>query len=182
MRHYYTSDPAEEYRLARECLSGTEAQIVVVNEAPCVWTGQFPTLDLGACARLGLTVAVGEYLGGSIVCMPGDLSVMQITFGRSDWAQTLAWDAFDWLTAQGLQTAKDGNDVLADGKKVVSWATATTYDGWCQSVVHFSIGPMDLSLVREICTKPMTKVPGSLGEYGITAEMLMQALEIQQEE
>ena len=175
---YRTSDPAAAYRLSRECMAGHEGEIIVVNVAPCVWTGRLNTMDLSACAGRGLTVAYGEYLGGSIVCMPGDLSVMRVTFGSNEWAPELVDAAAAWLEGRGIAVTRDENDVLADGRKVISWARATGYEGWCQSVVHFSIGPMDLDLVRTVCTKPMTKVPGSLGEYGVTAEDVLGALGI----
>ena len=63
------------------------------------------------------------------------------------------------------------SDLLADGKKVASWARATLITGWVQTVAHFSVN-VDVDLIRQICTKPMVKVPGALSDYGITAEMI----------
>lgn len=158
--------------VANECLAGREGVIVCINEAPCVWTGELLTLNLAACKKHGLYVGKGKYLGGSIVNMPGDLSICITTWGNSELAPEIAEHSAEWLTERGINITRDENDVLADGKKVISWARATTLQGWCQSVVHFSIGAMDLDLVREICTKPMFKVPGALSLYGITADMI----------
>lgn len=157
---------------ANECLVGREGAIVCINEEPCVWTGEFNTLNLEECKNRGLYVGKGKYLGGSIVNMPGDLSICITTWGDSDLAPYIVDRATEWLAERGINITRDGNDVLADGKKVISWARATTLHGWCQSVVHFSVGAMDLDLVREICTKPMVKVPGALSYYGITADMI----------
>lgn len=172
MEIIHTADPAEFTRYANTCLSGHKGAVVCVNETPCVWTGQLPTLDLDKCERRGLYVGMGQYLGGSIVNMPGDLSICITTWGGSELAPGIVDKLAAWLEGRGLSISRDENDVLLDGKKVLSWARATTREGWCQSVIHCSIGPMDLDLVREICTKPMEKVPGSLGEYGVTAEEL----------
>ncbi len=158
--------------VANECLSGREGAIVCINAAPCVWTGELNTLNLAACKRNKLYVGRGKYLGGSIVNMPGDLSICMTTWGNSELAPQIVERAAAWLEKRGAAITRDENDVLADGKKVVSWARVTTVQGWCQSVVHFSVGAMDLELVREICTKPMKKTPGALSLYGITAEMI----------
>lgn len=170
-----TTDAGEFERLSRE-----KAERVLIHEAkrPCVWTGLLDTLDTDACVRRGLVIGRGLYLGGSIVCMPGDLTACRVRFGADEWAPELADTASAWLEGRGIAVTRDENDVLADGRKVISWARAASYDGWRQSFVHFSIGPMDLDLVRAVCTKPMTKVPGSLGEYGVTAEDLIGALGI----
>ncbi len=180
MKIITTPDPAAFERYAEECLSGHEGVVVCINNAPCVWTGQLATLDVPACKHHGLYVGTGQYLGGSIVNMPGDLSVCITTWGSSEVAPQIVDKAVEWLSGLGINLTRDENDVLAAGKKVISWARATTVKGWCQSVIHFSIGKMDLELVKEICTKPMEKIPGALSEYGITAKdcekIVMEAL------
>ena len=163
--------------VANECLRGREGAVVCINDEPCVWTGALHTLDLAACRRRKLHVGKAIYLGGSIVNMPGDLSICITTWGNSDLAPRIVDRAAEWLAGRGVSIARDENDVLADGAKVISWARATTRKGWCQSVVHFSVGAMDLELVREICTKPLVKTPGALSLYGLTAEMIWNEIE-----
>ena len=170
MKRFYTADPKDAYRLALEGLAGDARLIVVQNDEVCVWTGAIQSFDLEECERRGIAVAYGEYIGGSIVCMPGDLSVMRIHWGTDDWIVEFGRRVYDWLAGLGLDVVRSDNDLLADGKKIFSWARATTKEGWCQSVAHFSIGPMDLELVKAICTKEMVKMPGALSDYGITAE------------
>ena len=160
----------EEY--ANRCLyPGREGCVYHVSPSVSVWTGQLATLDLAACERLGLEVGQGQYLGGSIVNMPGDLGICITTWGNSELAPQIVERMTERLRELG-EVSMDENDILLDGKKVLSWARATTLQGWCQSVIHCSVGPMNLDLVREICTKPMKKVPGSLGDYGVTAKEL----------
>ena len=158
--------------VANECLAGREGIVVCINADVCVWTGELNTLNLTECKRRNLYVGKGKYLGGSIVNMPGDLSICITAWGNSELAPKIVDHAAEWLAERGISITRDENDVLADGKKVISWARATTLQGWCQSVVHFSVGAMDLELVQAICTKPMVKVPGALSLYGITADMI----------
>ena len=171
-----TSDSGEVGRFIAGRLDGPESMLIHVAREPVVSTGQLNTLDLVECERRGLYVGKWEYLGGTIVVMPGDLSMCIVTWGESDLAQQIVDTVAEWLAGRGIEVTRDGNDVMAYGKKVVSWARATNRNGWCQSVVHFSVGPMDLDLVRAICTKPMVKVPGSLGKYGISANDILAEL------
>lgn len=172
MRIYRAESAAEFAEYAHSFLAlGWAGCVYHISPDRSVWTGQLPTLDPDACARHGLTVGQGQYLGGSIVNMPGDLSICITTWGNSELAPRIVERMTERLRELG-EVSMDENDILLEGKKVVSWARATTVKGWCQSVIHCSVGPMDLDLVREICTKPMEKVPGSLGDYGVTAEEL----------
>lgn len=158
--------------IANEYLAGREGIVVCINDNPCVWTGELDTLDLAACQKHNMYVGHGKYIGGSIVNMPGDLSICITTWGDSNLALQIVNKAATWLSERGVNITSDKNDILADEKKVISWAKATTLQGWCQSVVHFSVGQMDLDLIKEICTKPMIKEPGALSLYGLTAEMI----------
>lgn len=168
MEVYRTSDPIEALRLSEECLAGHEGLIVHVTDSIFVETGAFPTCSTAVCAELGIPVCKAGYLGGSIVCFPGDVSLCEISWGNSSFAPDTVDRAEKWLRDKGLTVTRDGNDVLVDDRKVISWARATTLQGWCQSVVHFSVSS-DEELIRKICTKEMVKRPGALSNYGITA-------------
>ena len=165
-----------ELEAAKQLRDGEDGLIVCVNQSVCVWSGVLPLYRRSFCAAHNIPVAAGEYIGGCIVCMPGDLSLIRTAWGSSDFATDLARRAAEMLVARGLSVSIDGNDVLVDGCKVISWASSMAQNGWSQNVIHFSIGPMDMELVRHVCAKPMMKTPGSLGVYGITAEMLLTEL------
>ena len=173
----YTDGPEQFERLA-SAWSG-ERLIINIADTPCVWTGRLNTLDEDACKKANLIIATGEYLGGSIVCFHGDLSLCLVTWGNTlpDFGEMCMEAVADLLTEAGAEVRRDNNDVLADGKKIASWARATTRSGWVQTVVHFSVNT-DLELIKRICTKPMRKVPGQLSDYGITAEDILDRLNL----
>ena len=176
MEIYETGSPAEAYELSRMLLAGQEGVIVVRSVGPAVWTGRLSTFDAEYCAEHGIPVAYGEYIGGSIVTADGDLSVMWITYGKNDYARRAADAMLELLRIHGISAEIDGNDVLADGKKVASWAGATTTTGWYQGAFHASVG-LDPELIRRICTKPMEKTPGALSQYGIDAEKILHTID-----
>ena len=164
-----TTDPAEFERYANECLAGHEGMVIHTCDKPCIWTGQLRTYNPSAT---DLFVGKALYLGGTIVNGKGDVSICRTTWGNSDFAPDLVRRSAEWLKEKDLSVTTDENDVLVDGKKVISWARFTTVKGWCQSVVHYSVN-VDLELIRAICTKPMVKVPGALSDYGITTKEIL---------
>ena len=173
MEIFKTSDPAEAMAYAAECIGepGHEGLDVFFNEAVFLQTGVTNTSDRDAARALGIPVWQAEHLGGSIVCFPGDLSLCMTSWGMNDFGERLYAATVDFLRERGAEVTTDGNDVLAEGKKVMSWARATLITGWVQTVAHFSVN-VDLDLIRRICTKPMVKTPGALSAYGVTAEEL----------
>lgn len=175
-----TTDPQRCQQYADECLSpasGHEGKLVYISTEPCVLTGPASPYRASACQKHGFYVARGQYLGGSIVTMTGDVSICLTTWGNTNYAPELVHAFAEWLKSREYNVTRDNNDVLVDNKKILSWGRATTVNGWCQSVVHFSVGHMDLGLVEEICLKPMVKIPGALDDYGITTETIIQWLE-----
>ena len=181
MEIYKANNLTEAVELSKECLSGHEGVIIYVSEGPSVLTGAFNTLDRDACKRFGLQIGEAPYHGGTIVNMPGDLSLCITTWGNSEIAREIVDATVEWLEGLGVKVSRNNNDVLADEKKVISWARTMTISGWCQSVVHFSVGKMNLDLVKEICTKRMVKIPGSLSDYGITADDILAKLNLESE-
>ena len=172
MEIFRTSDPAEAMRFAQECLTGQKAGLdVFFNESVFLQTGVTNTSDKDAARALGIPVWEARHTGGSIVCFPGDLSLCMIWRQGCDPADRWMRICARLLEERGAAVTFDHNDVLADGRKVASWANAGLPDGWMQTVAHFSVN-VDLGLIRKLCTKPMIKTPGALSEYGITAEML----------
>ena len=138
---------AEEYAL--ECLTSHEGLIIHESKSIGVMTGKCAsTINLGTCQNNGLEVVHGYYYGGTIVNMIGDISLCLTTWGTSDYAPKMI-DAFcNYLDTRNISWIKDKNDVLIEGKKVLSWDRAIYRTGYCQSVVHFSVGIIDLPLIQ----------------------------------
>lgn len=83
-----------------------------------------------------------------------------------------------YLSLKGVTAEYKDNDILIDGYKVCSAGTQVidkksllTY-----TTVHFSLHN-DADLIRQICLKPMLKVPKGLSEFGVTKEDVLYFLE-----
>lgn len=178
MEIFKVSDPKEAIAFAQRCLAeGKEGLDLFYNTDIFVQTGITHTADLDKARELGLPIWRAEHLGGTIICFPGDLSMCLVTWGNSmpDFGERSMEAVAELLEERGAVVTYDNNDVLADGKKVASWARATLVSGFVQTVLHFSVN-VDLELIKEICIKTMEKVPGALSDYGITADMIWQRI------
>ena len=166
-----TTNPVEFEDYANECLNGHEGIVIHICEEPCVWTGLLQdTYNKEECEKRGLAVCIGQYYAGTIVNMKGDVSVCACTWGKTDIGENICEAIADMLRERGVEVTHDVNDILANEKKVASWASVPQSSGWVQTVVHLSVGKMDLKLVKAICTKPMIKTPGTLSNFGITTD------------
>jgi len=170
----YTTSAKSFERYANECLKGEEGAIIHSSDDNSVWVGQLESAyNQEAITERGLDVGQGQYFAGAIVNMPGDISVCITKSHLSDVGLDICDAVYNYLADKGIEVVKDGNDILAEGKKIASSCQVEMPNGYCQTVAHISIGKMDLELVKAICVKPMVKIPGALSEYGITAEDIL---------
>lgn len=147
--------------------SHTDCLVIYIGNSLCVLRGRAAMYDRELCQELNLPVGRSIYTGGVIVCGAGDLSMCLVTQEYSNFGPDASRLLKDFYMTKGLAVSSDRNDILIDGRKITSWSR-THYEGMWQNVLHVSINS-DVDLIRRICKKPMVKVPGSLKDYGITA-------------
>ena len=180
MEIFKTNDAEQAMQFAKESLEGLhgkEALDLFFNQSVFLQTGVLPSSDCDRARNLGIPVWQAGHLGGSIVCFPGDLSICLTTWGDTvpDFGRKCMQACIDALNERHVNLTVDGNDVLAQRRKVASWAKSHSISGWVQTVAHFSV-TVDIDLIRMLCTKPMKKNPGGLKDYGITADELWQRI------
>lgn len=166
---YITKDNQSATDVATSLIDNHSDGIVLLfsSELAVVYGSPY-FIDANACIRSGAYLYRTWHLGGAIVCFPGDLSIMELTTGDSNFGSTAVSVVQDMLVERGADAFLDGNDLMVGERKAASWAR-TYQDGRVQTVVHFSINS-DVTTIQELCTKPMAKIPGALSDYGITAE------------
>ena len=160
-------------RLIREKEEG-----LIVNFAEKCWCahGKIASIREDLCKDLNIPIVSAHYLAGANVIFLNDLTIMEIKKGFSRFGEKTIKLIHDYLRSKGLPVKIDGNDLMlydTDGKNVYKVGShGSNFVGdMIENVVHISIN-MDVELVKNICLKPMVKVPGELGSYGITAEEL----------
>lgn len=131
--------------------------------------------------RLNLPIAHAEYIGGSVIVFPGDLSFARFTYSSSDFGWRVLQCVRDYLVSKNIDCRLMGNDLMifhAESKKwfkVASQGAGWLQPGYMQTLVHFSINT-NVAMINHVCTKHQHKVPGSLSDYDITADELYSVL------
>lgn len=153
-----------------------EAFVYCVAEAPCAVVGTNGHADIEKAAELGIKVIRINHEGGCIVTNTGDVDVGIFTKGYygHQIRDTIISKLVTLLSADGIEAAIMGNDLIVEGHKVLGFGSRM-YGEILYTAMHISINT-NLELIRQICTKPMEKIPGSLSEYGITAEDVVNIL------
>ncbi len=136
------------------------------------YSGRAEDINLDYCTEHNIPVYNQNRKGGTIVCSPGNVG-LGIIYTTEEYREflfvRLMREFADWLNDRGLSVEYTKNDILVDGYKVASGCGFNlppdfkrTYEG-----AQISIN-QDVELIRNICTKPMVKIPKGLSEYGIT--------------
>lgn len=115
--------------------------------------------------------------GGTIVYSKGNVSVGFI-YDNQKYKRFMLVEMChklkEYLAAKGLNVEINHNDILVDGYKVASCWGHNYGEGynWTLELVQISIN-QDLEAIKNICLKPMKKVPKGLGEYGVTTQEII---------
>ena len=143
-----------------------------VHDEKSVFMSDPSSINAEACAEHGYTVLDTQHNGGVVVVSAGDVSVIHFGEIENDWMRRFAKYLIKRYREKGLNAEFKGNDVLIDGYKI-SGLSAKQYGEVQYSTIHFGINT-NLEHIKEICKKPMKKIPKGLSEYGITTEEVEQ--------
>ena len=145
-----------------------------VHDEKSIFLAGSDAINEEACTEHGYTVLDTKHTGGVVVVEIGDVSVIHFGEIGNKWMQKFAKYLIERYKDKGLNATYEGNDVLIDGYKI-SGLSATQYDNIQYSTIHIGVNT-NLDHIKEICKKPMVKVPKGLGEYGFTTEEVEQML------
>lgn len=143
-----------------------------VHDEKSVFVVSPDSVNEDACAEHGYMVLETMHSGGAVVVSEGDVSVIHFGSLINDWMPRFAQYLIDRYKAKGLNATYEGNDVLIDGYKI-SGLSESRYNRIKYSTIHFGINT-NLDHIKEICKKPMKKIPKGLSDYGITTEEVEQ--------
>lgn len=110
-----------------------------------------------------------QHIGGCIINFKDDLCIYNFQEGFNNFGKNFIDSFCEYLVHKGFIANINNNDLLInDIYKVASYMTRNI-DGILYTAIHISIS-VDLDLIKQICTKPMNKIPKGLIEFGITTE------------
>lgn len=164
-------------RLPELLASGEECLALIIHPDTEIATGGWEDdVDTEYCETHNIPVYNQNRNGGTIVCCGGSIG-LGFVYDNRKYKEFLfirmALELKEYLRSKGLTVGFEHNDVLVDGYKVASGCGYNlppdfhrTYEGLQISVNQ------DMETIRNVCKKPMEKVPKGLSDYGIgTKEM-----------
>ncbi len=147
---------------------------IVVQQQDEVTYGFENDCNIDYCIKNNIPHYNRSGAGGCIVHAKGSIGINHI-YSHDKYPEFLSVlmikDLLEYFQNKGLNAVLDGNDILIDGYKVASCAENNLPPDyrWCNSVVLISIN-QNIGLIKNVCLKPMVKVPKALSDYGITTE------------
>lgn len=148
--------------------------IVTSNKTYCL-QGIYSKLNESFCFNNDIEILRTRHFGGTIINFEEDICVGNFQQYHNTFGKNFMEKLMEFIQQKGLNCEMVDNDLLVNGFKCASYMT-TNIDNCLYTAIHISIG-MDLDLIKNICTKPMKKVPKGLIDFGITREDIIQFLE-----
>lgn len=140
----------------------------VVVDSPVAIVHRKTQVDEEVCKALGYDIVESYNNAGTIVSNAGDVLIGHFAEPDNGWYDRFIAYFLVWLKEKGLNAEYVSNDIVVDGYKVCGMCITRygriDYTGGIISV------NCNLDHIKQICRKPMKKVPKGLSEYGITTE------------
>lgn len=154
----------------------TEGCLVWVPQETVVMLSRDGCYNEEAIKKHNLPYINTKHEGSCIVTFAGNIQVGHFRKTNDySFGDRVAYAVIDYLKQKGLSASLENNDVLIDNKWKVFSYSSRVYGEILSTWLNCTIN-CDLDLIREICTKPMVKVPRALSDYGITTEEMLSLL------
>jgi hypothetical protein len=156
-----------------------ETVIVILNQTEAIY-GADDSCNTQYCDEHNIPYAHQGKLqrGGCIIGVKGNIFIdaKRKLNGGECIADTFSKALAQYFKGKGLESARcDNNDVLVDGYKVAS-GCETIHNGFNYMGYQISLY-QDLETIKNVCNKPMVKIPKALSEYGITTDEMVHFIE-----
>ena len=140
----------------------------VIVDSPVAIVHRKTQVDEAVCEELGYDIVESYNNAGTIVSNAGDVLIGHFAEPENGWYDRFIAYFLDWLKAKGLNAVYESNDILVDGHKVCGMCI-TRYGriDYTGGIISMNV---NLDHIKQICRKPMKKVPKGLSEYSITTE------------
>lgn len=138
----------------------------VVVDSPVAIVHSKTQVDEVVCDELGYEIVESYNNAGTIVSNSGDVLIGHFAQPENGWYDRFITHFLEWLKSKGLNAEFVSNDIVVDGYKVCGMCI-TRYGriDYTGGIISMNV---KLDHIRQICRKPMMKVPKGLSEYGIT--------------
>lgn len=170
-----TIDNKKNFETILAALQGTTVEVIAIPNDTIVYPGKEGDYNKDYCEENNIMVAPIPRAGGTIISFTGN--ICYFSGGKETFEPnkgTLFLEAFsNYLKDKGLNVVydQDTNDILVEDYKVASFGNGelATHPGFFVTAIQIA-NSLDIELIKNICLKPMHKVPKALNDFGITAE------------
>lgn len=122
------------------------------------------------CEKNNINILPIPNEGGALVIGNGDFEIGYFTKNKKTaFNQEFARHLIEILKSKGVDAVFAGNDILIDSKYKCAGCSSKVYGDILYCAFHISIN-VDLELIKNICTKTMSKIPKGLKDFGITTD------------
>lgn len=148
-----------------------------IHEKPLVFKSRLAQLDEEWCLKNKVAICNSFNFGGTIVSDTNDINgaIMR----RNGWnVGERILQFFKLKLSNKIENLTiDDNDLLYEGKyKMISYASVNVGNEYIYTCLHISFNP-NIELIKNICTKPMNKIPMGLEPFGVTHQDIINILE-----
>ena len=164
------SSQIDEY--ISKALQGKDTYVLAEYEEDVVSYGVDENPNFEYCVKHNLRTTNLGRRGGVFFIKKGDIAFGSIAKGlNNEPAFEVRDKLLQFLKAKGLNATADGNDIMIDNTyKVFGWSSHYFHNlDKLFIVCHFTMS-VDLNTIKNVCPKPMIKIPKGLNDYGITTE------------
>ena len=170
---------AEENKLLPQQLADQkEYAVIIVQDQTEISHGWENDCNHEYCIANNIPCHNYQRGGGTIVLTKGNISLGFIYNNRKYkrfMFEALLTDLKDYFVGKGLNAEINHNDILIDGYKVASSYAHNYGDSYQMTYDSAQISiNQDLEVIKNVCLKPMNKIPKGLGEYGITTAEIVE--------
>ena len=157
-----------------------EIKAIIQNQKECivwgipdknyVFSGRNTNYNKLYCEENGIEILEFPNEGGVIVISNGDFDIGHFSFDlNNSFNLGLAKKVEDYLLNKKINAKFIGNDLIVDNKYKCASFSSRKFNNILYSAFHFSLS-CNLELIKNICTKPMVKIPNGLTSFGISLE------------
>ena len=148
-----------------------------IHESPLVFKSKLAQLDEVWCKKHNIAICNSFNFGGTIVSDTDDIN--SAVMRKNGW--TVGDSVLEFFKIKLSNIIPDlsinDNDLLYQGKyKMISYASINVGEEFIYTCLHISFNP-NIELIKNICTKPMNKIPMGLASFGIKHQDIVDILQ-----
>lgn len=125
------------------------------------------------CLENNLEIIRTNHNGGTIISSKNDIYIVFISTRNNNFGTRLCNEILEFLKLKNINASYDGNDIMVDGKYKVAANSKIKINDMYYTAVAFFI-TADVETIKNVCTKPMEKIPRGLDYYDIDREEVIQ--------